>query len=473
MVLFIKGRNGINADVGIISKMMINIEKNKDLFRLNGDMNEEKTCNKPFNKYMYQQVEYNMTVSIGVVLIYVSDDHNTNVQRIINLLKHEFELLNLNNETEQYPIDKNGYKSTHYTIISKGTNGLFGTTASYYGTAYRKLISTHYDLKKCNESGTRFVWLIQLMSPSTDNSYLELVEFTKRYPTMQYLTKAVSTIIYDDVDLFKVKTGTKQINYPSIKQYNAYKENKILDITINISNVYGLDYEILSCYYNASFNYFTSSEPREITNYEQYQIRRVNTEKIWHKQIAEKFDYDMQEDLETKLDDNGKPPYPNDICFISNAPLYNYCYLLKVGKLNDDTKEYNNISHIMVNAFLLHVNYKLPKTKRQVKFDVYFHNYSKYTVIDKYIVKYPRSEIEAIEMIPANKIHPTKKEIMTCISKNGSYYINESYKSSKLYTINLQKNIVYIGTNSLFDQEVMQYKNTNSVIYTCHFNDST
>ena len=66
-----------------------------------------------------------------------------------------------------------------------------------------------------------------------------------------------------------------------------------------------------------------------------------------------------------------------------------------------------------------------------------------------------------------SKIDPNKKEILKCISKNGSYMsIPSDYSSdSKLYTIDIEKNIIYVGLREISAIHLTKYKNTNTIIF--------
>ena len=72
MVLIIKQRNSLTDEIDQICKMMINIENNQNVFNLQGLENNLATAKNPFNNYTYNQVDFNISVSMGAVIIYTS-----------------------------------------------------------------------------------------------------------------------------------------------------------------------------------------------------------------------------------------------------------------------------------------------------------------------------------------------------------------------------------------------------------------
>ena len=480
MVLIIKQRNSLTDEIDLICKMMINIENNQNVFNLQGLENNLATTKNPFNNYTYNQVDFNISVSMGVVIIYTSEDIQN--RTVINLMMSKF--IELNKDTSiNVPYSSNQYNSTYHTLVTtKPNTSITGTSVNPFVKAYRKLITNSNDIKKSCEDGSRFVWYIQVIDT---NPYLEIVELSSMVPQKSYLMRAVSTIIYDGKHLFNVKNGTKQINYPELTQYNMYKNNQILDTTIHISHLFGLDYEIISYYSDGEIDFETGvfnmrvfDFKYDMLKYDEVEIRRVNKDKKWHIQLKDPFDYEKQEELESITEETGKPPFPNDVCFITGMPIYSACYILKVGKLippvdaNQATEtpepRYENISHIMVSSYIYHLYFTSSRTSQHNTFASYFLRKSGYTIIQTFISTFPRTELEAIELIPPNKISPMKRDILTCISKNGGNLTTDNKNhTTMLFTINMDKKIVYVGFENLLDIDIMTYQTTNTVLF--HF----
>jgi hypothetical protein len=93
-------------------------------------------------------------------------------------------------------------------------------------------------------------------------------------------------------------------------------------------------------------------------------------------------------------------------------------------------------------------------------FDTYFNSRSLYKIISKAITYYPRTEIEAIRLIPKTKISDIKRKLLLNISRNGCF---ENYRN--LYAINLRKKMLYIGLRDMDDSHIIEYQNTNSIIF--------
>jgi hypothetical protein len=471
MVLFIKKNIGIREDIHVICKMMKNMEKNKNIYKIDGSLNNRVTSKQPFNKYTYKQVEYEVSISMGVVIVYIDDDSiNDN---ILSLLKDQFNDIDEDEtgEVDFQPCVIDNYKSTNYTLLSQLKNNQRGTNIMYRFKSYHRTLTTsEMNIKRHREVQTKYVWHIYLVHKSKIQNdcrgYLEIAEYAINAPNQHYLKKSLSVIIYDGLNLFNVKSGTKQINYPSIKQYTLNTDNRFLNITIRIGTSYGLDYEILKCYYPEISEYPHKYGMKcDVINLCDYGIRRVNKDKMWYNQIEEEFDYENQEESERQIEDTGKPSFPNDICFITRAPLYNNIYLLKVGKKGHDNV-YENMSYITINSFIYHRLYKNRSGVYTYTFNEYFTNMSGYSIIETYIVQYPRQEIDVIKNIPSDKINPFKKDIMLCISKNGGYSCDLNY-NSYFYTVNIKKNIIYMGISNIHDTDILKHHNTNTIIFQC------
>lgn len=454
MVFYIRAQNGITDDANVITKMMFNIEHNKNIYKLDGILTSAEQANKSFNVYTHQKIDYEFSVSVGVLLVYCDNDIMApNV--ISRLLTEKFRNLG-NGPSLHVPVKYGRSNSTTYTLLLKKPDE-FNTNISTtsYGSSYRKIITSICDFKRCRDTGSKFIWLVQVISR---NPYLHIAEFSQRNMDKLYLSRSISTIIYDAQNMFNIQHGTKQLDYPYITQYTMFSNGQILKEPIYISNTIGLDYEILKCYIpDLQFDYCLNNQiTHDIVNSCEYEIRRRNPNKKWHIQLAESYDYTEQEDLESKIEENGKPPFPLDVCFITGTPLYDHAYMIKVQKTNEEKIS----SYIYVHKLLPHVPFK--HKFKTILFKDYLQK-NGFRLISTYIVKIERSEEEAISMISNKKINPLKRDIMISISTNGALYDQNIH--GKLYTANIEKNVIYVGIMNMNTIDIADYQKTNTILF--------
>ena len=128
--------------------------------------------------------------------------------------------------------------------------------------------------------------------------------------------------------------------------------------------------------------------------------------------FARAFDYKEQESLENDIEENGNHVFRNDICFITQAPLYKNVYVLKVAALiNTNTCEIddNTISHVLITPYILHITFVVGDKKHS------FESYLKtknIMLLHVYMTNFPRSEIDAISLIPDKSISLLKRNII-------------------------------------------------------------
>jgi len=458
MVYFIKSPR-FNNDVDTIAKTMINIERNQTIYNSAGEANNPEESKKSFNNFTHKDIEYDVNVSVGVIHIFSNESLNQAqcVSQIITALRRiEFSMPIL-----KVPVSEDSYfKSTQYTMISRvPAANLTTTNTSVYGESFRKIIITVADLKKCHENGSKFVWFVRVV-PATTFS-MNIQELTLDFPCKAYLMKSLSTIICDNAGIFNVASLTKQIDYPLLSQYSAFTNNKIVESCVIIGVKFGLAYEIITCYNSKKFSVisdrFLDRNPKlQVVDYNNFNIKRIDESKPWEKQLDEPFDYDAQERLEMQSAEIGKPPFPNDICFISRAPLYKHAYILKVSKGT-------NVVHIMVSPSIYSSLVNGEKYSDQ-HFINYFTKKSGYSIIDTFITKFPRTEAEAIDLIPPRLITDLRRDLLKCISLNGCFYTNNE-NPDKVYTANKEKKIVYLGFRSVTDRIIMNYRFNKSILF--------
>ena len=488
MVLFLTN-NGPNENNSyeILAKQMVNIENNLNIYKVDGTLNEI-----PFKKnniYNYNDVEFEINFNIGVILIYnkveediVRESDSSIYENIIRQLKNKLndideDINNIIDIRHRYmPFNLNEYRSTNHTIIQNKISNSRGRNEIYL----RGFVLSDYEIKKTIKKH-RFVWIIkQLNNHNIKNDWYLLVSEYEKFLSKQYLLKSINTIIFDKIGLFNVDNGLNQINYPLISQYSCYNKN-IFDISISVSDIYNIDYEIASMYMSDITNDINNTRTKYSTitmkELNMYKIKNPNTDIKWYKQLA---------DVEIENIDKSDTEY-KDICFVSRMPLYDKVYLLDVGmkiskikKLDNgdvikDISIYNE-SHILVSAYVFHAIYSY--NDKLISFSEYLLKLTKYSILNILLVKYNISKYTAIKGIN-NKLYSNilqkhkddkqfhiKKNILLNICKYGIYETNNKYLREKSYiTINPNKNKLFIGKTMLTDSHIQKIMATNVFIY--------
>jgi hypothetical protein len=455
MVLYIKIHEDSSANIDLIAKQMINIEMNKNIFDKIGNRTPINLCTS-FNIYNINQVEFNISVSTGVILLYLPNITDIIIKNFINAIVNRIEILDneLSNNSLTILdklIDIETYKSTTYTSITKKINIIDYPKTNCVGRTQprRKILINGSEIKRNHDNGVVFVWSLKCVNKDT---YLSIPEVSALIQEQTYLLKSISTIIIDKIDLFNMQSFTKQINYPSLEQYSIFDNKQILNKQIYISLMFGLDYEILKCYKHGlklpKRNIMEiSMKLIQLDLTHKNQIRRRNPKKEWYTQLRESFDYKKQEEQEFNI---------NDVCFITNAPLYKNAVVLKVSYKNK-----KNTSYILICKLLYHTPFIIDN--KEVCIRTYF-KLKNIEILETYLTNIVRTESDAINIIPNNLIDPLKKEIMESISINGAYY-KMIHNRQLLYAINIKKNKVYLGMRNIYDSDIIEYKNTNTILF--------
>ena len=126
-------------------------------------------------------------------------------------------------------------------------------------------------------------------------------------------------------------------------------------------------------------------------------------------------------------------------------------------------KIYENVSYILVSPFIYHSSMK--SGNRTITFNQYFTKKCGYTMIETFIIEFPRTEYECIQMIPDNKMSPLKREILSVISRNTATMISNDLSISNIYTADIQKKLVYAGIEYIGEYEVISHTNDNTVLF--------
>jgi hypothetical protein len=463
MVFLIKQQSTLYTDIDIICKTMINIEQNKNVFDINGATKGPPLCNVPFNSYTHQQVDYDMTVSLGVLVLYMPNSEE-NHDTISSMLINKFREIGGVDRITKVPISSGNNRSTTHTLLNSCISFDMENSTTSYGSAYRKIVMGDYNIKQVCETGPRFVWSIHLIKKDI---YLSIPELYSGLMKSTYLLRSISTIIYDTADIYNMPHGTKQLDYPKLNQYNMFKNNQIVPESISISQIFGLGMEITKCYYKKIPNDNTyvrqiMSDTKTV-DYTKYDIRRLNPNKKWYTQLQEPFNYKEQEILENDNIETGKPPFRNDVCFITGTPLYNKVYILEVqynGRVNK-TPDSSTKSYIFIGAFTYYMSFI---GTNAIAFLTLFFKINNISILQTFITNFARTEFDAINMIPNKLLHPMKKNIMLAISKNGLLSQHQGC-TEVFYTVDLQKNIIYVGFLNLYDGHLVKYQNTDTVLF--------
>lgn len=434
MVLFIKEMSLTNA-VDKICKMMINIETNEYIYDIDG--NEYIQPKKNFNRYSQHEIEFDITPSIGQVLIY-NDQYDVNL--IMPMILDKFDELD-KNENIIGPVNYKSYKSTYYTLINGVIKNDGRTCLSNNGSSRRKIITSKNNLKRVSESGSKFTWLIHY----SKSSAIMVSELSDKVPSKEYLIMSLSTIILDMSCMFNVTDGHKQIDYPLLTQYNMYLDQKILNTSIYLSKIYGLDYEIMRHYTNKVCELFkieTFKKKIKTIKFDTNIIKKRNPLKKWYLQLFN--------NEENHIDGEY-------CCFITKTPLYGEFYIIKIAHiLNRD-----NIFNIPVLPYFIHGF----KCNKYPNIDAYFRKHN-FVILDLFISVYNKSECDVIKSMDISEL---KRDIMLSISINGCLETSDrKTRVNLIYTINIEKPSIYIGVvGTISDYEIMKYNNTNTILFHC------
>lgn len=476
MVLIIKATDDVSSDMRKVASQMVNMESNQHVYRDDGSPkypDEKDTKRSKFNVYQHHSVEFSFDLSFGVILIYSKYEdvvYQTMISDEIKKLGVPSNLSNFININSDY------YTLAKSEVTSRDTASQHHNS---HKKCFRKIISDPYYLKRSmSGSKTKFVWLIvKKVERNFRGSYLKIQELDPSIPSEVYLNKSVCTIIYDGLNLFNVPTMTKQLDYPSIEQYNFYKENQILKDPIYLSWTGGLRYEMYYQFTGKSPLYLHIDPPEDggggndyslfkpietIVDSNTVELKRLNPEKDWRKQLQEPFDYKKQEEDEIKLVDEGKPKFPNDICFISRMPLWDQFYMIRI---KNETSEFD----IAVAPSVVHQRYPFKKTFSNIRHVI--EHIDKVKFVGLRICHHSRSFLEVLDMID---VHPVKKNIMRCIEMHGCYSKSndsgnhaESYSrhARKYYTTDKSKGQIYIGLTGINDSHIVLYHHTKTILF--------
>jgi hypothetical protein len=442
MVIFVKGTDII--DVKKLCCIMSNIEKNKNEYNMDGTLNKTKSSKKSFNKYIYNQIEFDATVCCGFLVIY---SNNLNIPDLINKLTYEFDK-NFNGDESYYPSSSTYYKSSQHTVLLSNTTKK-GTSSQMKKMPYpyRFLCTNQSEIEKQLKIGARFVWYIHLVNQN--DKYIQIQELCDKIPSKIYLKRSISTIIYDSMNIFNVKPNLKQLDYPYINQLTQ----TLLPIKIRVESRCGLDHEIISKWMDVNKPLYLTTIKYKKCNYSHYITLKVNKDISWENQLKKELSkpFNLEKYKQSEL--------PDDICFISRSPLYGNIYIIEFNRKIPINVDNGVKCYISINSYVFHSMFGNSYLLEYIS--------KKDILINKiFISSYPRTELMVINMIPDNIINKVKKNIMRCISENGACIDKINIRDNKLITYDAEKNIIYLGLpNYIYVITAHKYKNTNTVLF--------
>ena len=440
MVFIIKATEDF-IDYETICKYMINMELNKTLFDQNGKFINHQDI--PFNKYYDNNIEYEFNYSSGTIIIhhknfiYNSDVDNISKLQFIKNLKLELKeniIKKIDDICKKHKI--NLYKRT--SVSSKLANST-NYTEIYKYENYKRNVFIYPELKVGNSS---FVW--QIISMDKSSNGLKIHDFSNGV-TEKELKSSPSCIIYDAINLYDFNTFSsesksckiiKQLDYPSIKNYTVFTNNKIINESIYLGNYYKIDYEICKEYVKLYFMHKLIDE-----------IKESQIEDILVRQKGSINDLHYEEKNMFKLPDINKGSAIS--CYITNCPLYDEVYILEIISSKTGLK-----SKILVNRFIANVRITYNKKECYIKALL---NKNGLSINNIQIIKIKKTIINVInEMKWSNE----KKNLYKLLAYNKS-----PTKSYGKYRILNSKNNVYIGTRHLTEYDIIKYENEYKTDY--------
>ena len=460
MVLIIKSSGDSAADVRLIATQMINIESNQTIYGKSGEVLSARRAKVPFNAYTHDSVDFEFQFTYGVIVAYCTQ----------GIFPDEL----------QIQLDMLGVPSTFTETIGSGTdqytlvkepiirhNTRIGASSAR-NPCFRSIVCDGYTIKKAlTTPGTNFMWhLVVKASASFRGPYLHIDEMDPTLLPEGYLTKSVCTIIYDGIDMFAAPTMIKQLDYPDLSQYNMFQANQIVREPIYVSWTGGLHFEL---YYQ-----FTKSHPgaylcappdifREgIVSSEQLCLKRLDADRPYMEQLSEPFNYEKQE--EDELLDEGKPPFLDDVCFITKIPIYQDFY---IGTIKNATHEFD----IALCPAVVHLAHVFGKREVHLAEYIKAHN-AELSLIRLRRSVHHRSFLEVLDMLD---IDPVKKNIMRCMELYGAYSDDmdvgdqggpyRASNSRQYYVVDKTTDQIYLGLSRINDLHVAMYQNTPTILF--------
>ena len=318
---------------------------------------------KNHNEYTINDVSYNIHPNIGI--LYLLSDKDINLNTITN--KFYIMTGKLLGKIDISTIEVGSADTRNNLLIIDNNKNPYTSV----GFEFNKLANQFWKTPLL----TKFTWCIY------DRNYVDqlpILNWSMCKSRNNILS--LSTIIYDDLNLFKLENCYKSPDYPSIKDCVMYNADKIYDKTIYYNlesgplleivnhyislDKYNINNSFKVCYYN---NYNKIKDNLHYAKWDQLVIYENNNELIpWYKQIeyglleSEKFnnktikdnDYTQNTSTQNASTQNASTQNAstqntstqntstsnNKIykCFITGIPIYEDCYVFDICSINTD-----------------------------------------------------------------------------------------------------------------------------------------
>ena len=332
---YFKTTGDLQKDLRTIAGEMVNIELNKKYFE-NGELLD--SCEKNYNSYAIDGIEYNIKLNVGVIYIY-SDSENKDItadalSQVVSLQANK-----ILQKEKKYENTIHISPSDFYTIIEK-TNDKLIRRIRYYSNS--PILFTQ---------GILFEWFI------VDNKNGPLPILDKKYKQRFDWFYSINSIILDLDDKFKYTHNYRFLDFPAakdLKDYNKSFYSKIYKFSPNIKLLMEFDERLMGHekynYYQLKFTELAKNMPIIDMKFEDipyfYSQRDIES---WALSLQtfnlEKHENNLTDDYKqfSNIPKNFSLPRSKKInhpifkhrCFMTNLPLYDDIYVLCIYKIKD------------------------------------------------------------------------------------------------------------------------------------------
>lgn len=438
MVIYLQGTNAqVSADLSKLAKLMVNLATGKEWFDDEYNLITSGESPKNFNTFTHQTVEFNILPKMGNILMYLDNDVDANSvsnDEIKNQL--EWELKNLG----QFPRE-NTIVSMPYTMYVETCE------------LTHKIIMQNAKPNMQFHPNTAFTWYLYILRPETENYPMHL---NLTYDHMQLVKSecrdVISIIIYDAVNLFTMPK--KQLEIPKITQLSLHHAGRVITDTIGVDNKFGLEFEFLKAFYPTVTQSICDKTKAslwigswDVKPLNASIVKKVNPKMPWQQQLMEKC---STSDL---LKNRENSNFRDDICFITKMPLSTVVVQLIVR---------NADNHIFA-IFISPAVYFSIFTSNMMKMGIneYIHTQCKIMVENTVFMKYPRSALDVINMLPKT-VDPVKKNLYLAIETYGIFMV----EYNRFYAVVDPKNQdIYLGLPKIYERDVLDAQKTQNILF--------
>lgn len=489
MVVIIKGNNEASIDeesFKLVAKQIINMETNLEIFSPNGDIiNYENSKPKIFHSYAYKNVIFEPVQYSGTIIIYTNNIEISYDNYVVELKKHLETYAQLNNKAPVYITRTLACQSKTYAYIQDKTKLYINRQFTNKKTNNHKYIySKSYDMS--SEYYT-FEWSIIIINKLDKNYYLMLAELYSGDLSSEYLLESPYTILYDNLNIF-VPNFVKQLDYPYVNQYQMGADNSILSTPIYINKLSNLGF-----YYMSKILNIKIIHSRNLILFDMYHLEySSNSPNDTYKNIIdyENILYETFGSIHNNINHMLGKKYdiiketPKILrCFLTNMPLYDTCYVVKLIYYINETpilkhilisniviesrvtkvkSTYTNISCVNAMEVILSDKFKLNAVVSIIgKIDLTDNNKISYILFEKDI-----TILNVYDIINMLDISNLEKKILIALEKNGAVFEKDKYsKIKQIKTINLEANEIYIGFPNITDYHIIKFTDTPAILF--------